>query len=77
VPISAGILAVRCETCCRRAALDKDRLPIYRGNMTPVSSLELRCQVCGEKERFALYIPFDQDEVAAFLRGEDMERRCV
>jgi len=36
----------------RRAALDKDRLPIYRGNMTPVSSLDLRCQVCGEKERF-------------------------
>jgi hypothetical protein len=31
--------------------------------------------VCGEKEHFALYIPFNQEEVAAFLRGEDMERR--
>jgi len=75
--VSAGVLAVRCETCGPRAALGKDRLPIYRGNMTPVTSLELCCQMCGEKERFALYIPFDQDEVDAFLRSEDMEHRRV
>jgi hypothetical protein len=45
--------------------------------MTPVTSLELRCQLCGEKERFALYIPFNQAEVDALLRGEDMEHRRV
>ena len=75
VAISAGVLAVRCETCGRRAALGADRPPIYRGNMTPVSSLDLRCQTCGEKDHFALYIPFNQNEVEAFLRGEDMEHR--
>jgi hypothetical protein len=52
-------------------------LPIYRGNMTPVSSLDLRCQECGAKDGFALYIPFTEAEVDAFLRGEDMEHRRV
>jgi len=31
--------------------------------------------VCDAKDGFALYCPFNQAEVAAFLRGEDMERR--
>ena len=58
-----GRRAVRRETCGRRAVLGKDRLLIYTGNMTPLISLEPRCQTCGEKERFALCISFNQDEV--------------
>ena len=73
---AAGILAVHCQGCGRRSALAKDRLPIYLGNMTPVSSLDLRCQGCGGvRDSLALYIPLNQDEVVAFLRGEDVERR--
>jgi hypothetical protein len=36
--------------------------------MTSVSALELRCQVCGEKDGFAPYIPFNETEVDAFAR---------
>ena len=77
VAISASILAVRCSNCWHRATLGKDRLPIYRGNMTPVSSLELRCQVCRATDGFTLYIPFNEAEADAFRRGDDLEHRRV
>jgi len=40
-----------------------------------VTSLDLRCQVCGANDGFALYIPFNRVEVDAFLRGDDMAHR--
>jgi hypothetical protein len=75
VAMAAGVLAIRCNECGNRVVLGKDRLPIFRGNMTPLSSLKFACSACKGDKGFALYIPFDQAEVDAFLRGVDLDHR--
>ncbi len=74
VATAAGVLCVLCR-CGHRAALRKPVIDVYRGNMTPVASLKLKCSRCYQRHGLTLYIPFDEAEVAAFLRGDPFEHR--
>lgn len=42
-----GVLCVHCKSCGHRAALDKEKLAISRGNMMQLRDLRLRCEQCG------------------------------
>jgi hypothetical protein len=59
----------------RRAA--KPEIDVFQGNMTPVASPKLRCRKCYQRHGLRLYIPYCEDEVAAFLRGTDIEHRLA
>lgn len=64
--MSAEILCVRCRGCGRRKALTKSRkLPIHRGNMTTVLSLNLKCD-CGGQD-IERWIPLTRAEADAFV----------
>ena len=78
---SVGVLCVHCKACEHRAALDKEGLPIQRGDKTQLRDLRLRCESCGVRgtalKEFDFYIPQDFDEAKAFLMGEPLEIRKV
>jgi hypothetical protein len=81
VAMSDGVLCVHCKACGHRAALDKDKLAIQRGNTTQLRDLRLRCERCGVRgtalKEFDFYIPNDFDEAKAFLSGEPLEFRKI
>ena len=73
--------ASTCKACGHRAALDKDKLRIRRGNMTELRDLKLRCEKCETRgtalKEFEFYIPHDFDEAKAFLMGEPLGNRRI
>ena len=67
--MAAGILCVRCAGCGKRAALRKPVLDIIdQDNMQTITSLKLRCTVCGSS-RVECSIPNSEQEAMAFLVG--------
>ena len=67
----AGILAIECAACNRRAALTKrDGLPIYQGNKDAIARRTFRCR-CGS-DQVRLYIPATEAEAAMWLAGDPL-----
>ena len=77
---SAGVLCINCKAFGHRAALDKEKLAIRRGNMA-LRDLRLRCETCETRgtarKEFEFYILRDSDEAKAFLLGEPLDHRRV
>ena len=74
--IYGGRIGVRCNGCDHRAILTDTEVPtIRRGNMTLLRTLKLRCQRCAAGgtalDRFTLYLPANQEQADAFMRGSD------
>jgi DNA-directed RNA polymerase subunit RPC12/RpoP len=67
-------LLVACRGCGHRAALGPDALPIYVGNTTSLSRLNLRCRQCGSRSIKKL-VPMAMRSVEPFLAGERIEAR--
>ena len=74
VAMGAGVLAVECKACGRRASLTReDGLPIFRGCMELVRTVQgrLKCRSCGSKDVRA-YAPDNREQALMFEAGDRM-----